>query len=96
MNYRSYYCAEFIYKKILPPALKIWLMRFMDFKRYKLRREIINYLETELKENPDSEKEEILEILQKNPVYMIPYEYDYVPPFKKTKVRGGGGQICAA
>jgi hypothetical protein len=92
MNYWSYYCAEFIYKKILPPALKIGLMRFIDFRRYKKRQEIVDYLETELKENPDNEKEELLEILRKNPAYPIPYQYDYIPPFQKTKVmRGGGG-----
>jgi hypothetical protein len=91
MNYRSYYCAEFAYKKFLPPPLKIWLMRFVDFNRYKIRRDIINYLETELSGNSDPEKEEVLKILRKNPACMIPYEYDHVPPFQKTKVIQGGG-----
>jgi hypothetical protein len=86
MNYFLYYCGEFVYKKILPPALKIWLMRFIDHNRYKLRLDIIRYLESELREKPDGKKEEFLKILWKNPLYMIPYEYDYVPPLHKAVV----------
>jgi hypothetical protein len=85
-----YFCAEFIYKKILPPWMRIRLMRFMDYNRYKLRRDIVRFLETEVRQKPDMEKETVLKILRKNPVYMIPYIYDYVPPLHKITVYDDG------
>jgi hypothetical protein len=95
MNSYLYYGTEFIYKKILPFALRIELMRFMNPNYYKLRRDIISYLTVELRENPDSEKEEVLKILKKNPLYMIPYGYGDVFPVHKIAVMkdstGGGG-----
>ncbi|MDR2097289.1 MAG: hypothetical protein LBP37_02075 [Spirochaetaceae bacterium] len=89
MGYLHFY-AEFIYKKILPPALKIYLMRFINYNQYRIRQDIVRHLEAELKENPDNEKETVLKILRKNPVYMIPYGYDHVPPFHKITVYDDG------
>jgi hypothetical protein len=71
---------------MLPGALKIPLMRFIDFDRYKLRIDIIKYLRDELSANPDDEKAKVLKILRKNPVYMIPYGHNYVPPINKIAV----------
>jgi hypothetical protein len=87
-----YFCGEYIYKKILPPEMRIWLMRFIDHNRYKLRRDILRFLEAELRENPDAEKEAVLKILRKNPVYMIPYAYDYIPPLHKITVYDDGSE----
>ncbi|MDR2803365.1 MAG: hypothetical protein LBB22_03630 [Treponema sp.] len=84
-DYLFYYCGQFV-----PPALKIPLVRLYDYTRYKLRLEIINYLESELQQNPDDEKEEVLKFLRKNPLEMIPYKYASVPPSYKIVVYDDG------
>jgi hypothetical protein len=81
-----YYASEYIYKKVLPGALKIFLMRFINPGWHTLRAGIVRYLENELRETPDAEKEAVLEILRKNPVYFIPYEHNHVFPIHSIRV----------
>jgi hypothetical protein len=59
----------------LPSIIKIEIWRFVDYYRYKLRKNIIKFLEKELKLIPNIEKKEILNFLKRNPIAFIPYEF---------------------
>lgn len=68
--------------EVMPAFLKIIACRYIDAKRYALRKEIMRFLKKELKQHPDREKQELLDYLKRNPLSMISY------PFRKKYKAG--------
>jgi hypothetical protein len=60
-----------IYRRVIPSHLRAKI----SLHRNNQQKNIVKFLEQELKNNPDSEKEEIVNFLKRNSLTMFPYDF---------------------
>jgi hypothetical protein len=75
MSFNLIDLAKSIYRNTLPSIIKIEILRFFDYKRYILRKDILKYLSRELTNSNNLEKQEIYDFLKKNKLEIIPYNF---------------------
>jgi len=74
--------AKSLYRIVVPQILRNVVSELRFYEKHKFKMRIIQYLKKELKTNPDSEKQEVLDYLRKNVSSSFPYNFGE----KKEKV----------
>jgi hypothetical protein len=67
--------AKYIYRNSLPSVMRIEIVRFIDYRRYIVRKEVLKYLSKELQNSNNLEKRTIYDFLINNPLAIIPYNF---------------------